>query len=344
MTCGCTGLRRRGWDHWAAIGLFVGGGCSSSFATDDRQRGCEANLPRASNARCGVGAWVTGRGNKVRADAPAGVTPGDVSLLRARLPNAEASHQSSGGAPTRSDDQTGLAEMTRRQVGVPKASGSSAEHLLYRDSMEGGVCVPKGVRLYAAFPGQAGSAVNEGKEQFLSFLDAENMRRFGFDTKPTDQEVRLLEGLSESFVSVAELRAFNPLAQVDAKRWEVDRIVYPVVTDGKVRAAITIAVVDGTWRPVAYGQVPLIRAVMAAKFKALSVAVLKSQAVQYRILTVFGLNEQFLAAFPLKATTQFWLIPIRTRHGFEAGAPEDSLSVLAKLQTAAQALTGKGPT
>jgi hypothetical protein len=204
--------------------------------------------------------------------------------------------------------------------------------------------VPSGVTAVSEFPGKLGNAVNEGKAQFLALLTPLNIGRFGFDTKPKPPEIKLLEGLPESVVSAGEVRAFNPNANVNTKHWEVDRIVYPVVIGGKVRSAITTALVGGKWKPVAYGQVPLVRTVMAAKFKALNAPELKGQPLQYRIVTIFGLNEQFVGAFPLDPAKPFWLIPIRTRNGLVAGVPAEGKSVLLKLQPAALALTGSGPT
>ncbi len=187
--------------------------------------------------------------------------------------------------------------------------------------------------------------MNVGKARFLKLLNKENFRRLGFDTVPHAADIKFLEGLPESFIPVEEIRALNPSAALEPRHWEVNRIVYPVVIGGRVRSSMTTALVNGNWKVVSYGQVPLTRTVMAARFKSLNAAELNSAPFQYRIVTIFGLNEQFIGAFPTDARRPFLLIPTRPRNGLAVGVPQDGRSMLMSLRPAALALRGSnGPT
>lgn len=102
-----------------------------------------------------------------------------------------------------------------------------------------------------------------GARQSLSALGGlvteQNAQQLGFESPRQAAGATLGQPFPAYLVRLDELRAWHPGASADALLKPLDRLIYPVLVDGKVRSSVTVEKGPTGWRAVGFGSPLLIQ-------------------------------------------------------------------------------------
>lgn len=102
-----------------------------------------------------------------------------------------------------------------------------------------------------------------GARQSLSVLGElvteQNAQQLGFESPRQAASATLGQPFPAYLVRLDELRAWHPGASADALLKPLDRLIYPVLVDGKVRSSVTVEKGPKGWSAVGFGAPLLIR-------------------------------------------------------------------------------------
>jgi len=187
----------------------------------------------------------------------------------------------------------------------------------------------------------ADEAADDALQNLRNLATEKTYRKLGFESLQELDRMRLGTPLPVYFVGLKDLQDYRPGSSPDGLRSDVQERLYPILVDGKVRAALGMSMKGNRWQASTFGQPRLARSLERIRSQLLTSAAHESS--EYFVVEVPALYLMFLGR---REGTRLFLTHVQSETDleFSAGETEVGEELVAKLTAVARrsgsALTG----
>jgi hypothetical protein len=177
------------------------------------------------------------------------------------------------------------------------------------------------------------AAAASGLAEFKRLVNSKNFQSYGFQSEKEAASASLGQPVVAFLVRLDQLREYQPSGDATRLLTGGDKVLYPVVADGRVRSSIIIDKGSGSWKAASFGGPQLIQRLTQARDR------VSPQGAQTIAVEFLALNAYFLGEF---RGSDLFLTPLADQPEFnlKAGTTEQASRVFSQLVPAARAYNG----